>query len=196
MTAKKAPSKGGRPSSYKPEYAEQAQKLCLLGATDEAVAWFFGVSLEELALWAWEHREFFDAITPTEAARAEWASAALNRSAARSAAKKRRMASSPSERISNSMRARMWAALKGKTSGGCLSRLGYTLEDLKEHIEERFQPGMSWANYGSWHIDHARPCSSFDLTDEGQFAQCWALDNLQPLWASDNVRKGAKYVSP
>jgi hypothetical protein len=50
--------------------------------------------------------------------------------------------------------------------------------------------GMSWDSYGEWHVDHVRPCSLFDQRDAVQFAECWALSNLQPLWAEDNVRKG------
>lgn len=182
-----------RPSRYKAEFAEQAAKLCRLGATDEQIAYFFDVSLEELAQWAWGHQAFFDAITPTESKRKEWADERRSASVARGEAKRRRMAKNPTERIANSMRARMWAALRGKTSGSCLNRLGYTLADLRSHIEARFTPGMTWANYGQWHIDHIRPCASFDLTDGVQFDTCWALENLQPLWATDNVRKGAKY---
>src|SRR5690554_5038931 len=136
-----------RPSRYKAEFAEQAAKLCRLGATDEQIAWFFGVSLEELALWAWEHKTFFDAITPTDDQRASWANARKAESLARGAAKRRRMAANPTERIANSMRARMWAALRGRTSGSCLQRLGYSLADLKSHLEARFAPGMTWANY-------------------------------------------------
>jgi hypothetical protein len=44
------------------------------------------------------------------------------------------------------------------------------------------------------HVDHKRPCAAFDQTDPVQFAECWALDNLQPLWASDNIKKGARYA--
>ena len=43
------------------------------------------------------------------------------------------------------------------------------------------------------HVDHIRPCAAFDLTSAEDFAACWSLENLQPLWASENVRKGASY---
>jgi HNH endonuclease. len=57
---------------------------------------------------------------------------------------------------------------------------------------------MSWDNYGrdGWHIDHIRPCASFDLTDPEQQRQCFHYTNLQPLWAADNIRKGAKWQPP
>ena len=61
---------------------------------------------------------------------------------------------------------------------------------------EFFQPGMSWDNYGKygWHVDHRIPVSSFNIIsyDCDDFRKCWALENLQPLWAIDNIRKGNK----
>jgi len=65
--------------------------------------------------------------------------------------------------------------------------VGYTLEDLMAHLEGQFKEGMSWDNHGEWHIDHINPVSSFG-SDE--IKECWSLDNLQPLWAEDNVAKG------
>lgn len=100
----------------------------------------------------------------------------------------------PSLRVRESVSARMWAALKGRTDGALFSRLGYSAHELVAHLERKFTLGMSWENYGKWHIDHVRPCASFDLTDPEQFEECWALKNLCPLWAAENVRKGASYV--
>ena len=76
--------------------------------------------------------------------------------------------------------------------------LGCTSDQLKQHIESKFQVGMSWSNHGlhGWHIDHIRPLSSFDLLDPQQKAQASHFTNLQPLWAKDNMKKHAKYVNP
>lgn len=189
MTAKAM----GRPSKYRPEFVEQAKKLCRLGATDLEIADFFDVELPEFAQWAWDHKEFFDAITPNQGVVTQWNDEDASYRKARSEAKKKRFEKNPSERINNCMRARMWAALRGKTSGKCLSRLAYSTEELKLHLEKLFSAGMSWENYGKWHIDHIKPCASFDLTDKAQFDECWSIDNLQPLWASDNIKKGARY---
>ena len=74
--------------------------------------------------------------------------------------------------------------------------LGYTPEELFRHIEENFQPGMSWDNYGEWHIDHIIPDCQFkynSVNEEG-FKLSWSLSNLQPLWAKDNLRKGGRRV--
>ncbi len=76
--------------------------------------------------------------------------------------------------------------------------VGYTVTDLMRHLETRFLPGMSWDNYGfaGWHIDHINPIASFSFTspDDPEFKECWALSNLQPLWAKKNLSKGAKPI--
>lgn len=74
--------------------------------------------------------------------------------------------------------------------------LGYSVDELKAHLEARFLPGMTWANRSEWHIDHIRPIASFQFTTihDPDFYECWKLDNLQPLWIRDNLSKGAKYV--
>jgi len=71
----------------------------------------------------------------------------------------------------------------------------YTIGELKEHIEKQFTEGMNWDNYGKWHLDHIKPKSLFEIKEFGdeQFMECWSLENLQPLWASDNISKGNKY---
>ena len=73
--------------------------------------------------------------------------------------------------------------------------LGYSPMDLVRHIESQFTDGMSWDNRGEWHIDHIRPVVSFnfDSTGHPDFKKCWALNNLQPLWAKDNMSKNDKW---
>ena len=75
--------------------------------------------------------------------------------------------------------------------------VNFTLQDLMEHLEKQFVDGMTWENYGSWHIDHIKPVSSFNFQtiDDQQFKECWSLTNLQPLWAIDNIRKSNKLTS-
>jgi hypothetical protein len=184
----------GRPSKYRSEYAEQAYKLCLLGVNDEGLAFFFGVTLEDIAIWAWDQKEFFDAITPSAQCIREYQERCDKDREKRNQKKRAWRAASPSERIRSATASRIWAALKGRSDGKLFSRLGYSVDELMQHLEARFGPRMSWDNYGAWHIDHIRPCASFDLTDSAQFSQCWDLSNLQPLWAGDNIRKGASYA--
>lgn len=73
--------------------------------------------------------------------------------------------------------------------------ISYEPKVLLEHLELQFWYGMSWDNYGEWHIDHIKPKSKFQIESFGdeQFMECWALVNLQPLWGEDNVLKGDKF---
>jgi hypothetical protein len=82
-----------------------------------------------------------------------------------------------------------------KKHGNTMELTGCSKEHLISHIESMFVNGMSWDNYGEWHIDHIKPCASFDLTNIEQQKLCFNWTNLQPLWASDNIRKGAKYFN-
>ena len=73
-----------------------------------------------------------------------------------------------------------------------LKLIGCSIPELKIYLENKFLPGMHWNNWNKdgWHIDHIRPCTSFDLTDEEQQKECFHYSNLQPLWASENYSKG------
>lgn len=84
----------------------------------------------------------------------------------------------------------------GKSGKSWRDLVDYSLEDLVRHLERQFLPGMSWENRSEWHIDHIVPKSSFEFStaDCDGFKAAWALTNLRPLWASDNVRKQAKQI--
>ena len=97
------------------------------------------------------------------------------------------------------LRARVRGAIKDYANKGTVKSkktmdlIGCSLEDLKKHLESQFTDGMSWDNHGEWHIDHIIPCSSFDLSLTEDQERCFCYTNLQPLWALDNMTKGAKY---
>jgi len=79
---------------------------------------------------------------------------------------------------------------------GVCDILGCDIPFLRAYIERQFQDGMTWENrslYG-WHIDHIRPCASFDLTNPEEQKKCFHYTNLRPLWAKDNLSKGAKLL--
>ena len=100
--------------------------------------------------------------------------------------------SNPQFRLNSCMRTGINQSLKGNKNGKHWETLvNYTLEDLMIHLEFQFQEGMTWENYGKWHVDHIIPISffKFQTYDDQEFKECWALDNLQPLWAKDNIRK-------
>lgn len=72
--------------------------------------------------------------------------------------------------------------------------VGCSLEELRSHLENLFKDGMSWENHGEWHIDHIRPCVSFDLSKSEEQARCFNFSNLQPLWAKENLSKYTSLV--
>lgn len=67
-------------------------------------------------------------------------------------------------------------------------RISFQIEDLKKHLESLFLEGMSWNNYGEWHVDYKIPVSFSNIISYTceDFKKCWSLDNLQLLWAKDN----------
>ena len=97
-------------------------------------------------------------------------------------------------RLTHVLRSRLGSAIRGTAKAASTKELiGCSIKHLRAHLERQFTAGMSWDNYGDWHIDHIRPCASFDLTDPGQQRECFNYTNLQPLWAEDNMKKGASY---
>jgi len=100
-------------------------------------------------------------------------------------------------KLSTTLRSRLNVAIKNNyKSGSAVRDLGCTIEQLKVYLESKFQPGMSWDNYGlyGWHIDHIKPLASFDLTDRKQLLEACHYTNLQPLWAKDNIIKRDKII--
>ena len=76
--------------------------------------------------------------------------------------------------------------------------LGIEIDQFIKHIESQFTIEMSWDNrgYETWHIDHIRPCESFDLSDKEQQLVCFNYRNQQPLSAKENLKKRDIYIPP
>jgi len=107
----------------------------------------------------------------------------------------------PKGHINSTISKRMNESLKRGMKAGRAweSLVGYTVDQLKQHIEKMFKPGMSWENYGkAWHIDHKIPVAvfNFEKPEDIDFRICWSLKNLQPLDAHINMSKGAKIEKP
>ncbi len=103
------------------------------------------------------------------------------------------------ERVEVRLRSRVSSQFRyclatGKGGRATEALLGYSITDLRQHLERQFLRGMSWENMGEWHIDHIVPLSSFTITgpDDPELRRAWALPNLRPLWAADNIRKSDK----
>lgn len=105
----------------------------------------------------------------------------------------------PVDRIHRAVRACIVQSIRkgSKARRKTVDLLGYDFEQLKAHLERQFSKGMTWANYGEWHIDHILPVASFnyETPDDPAFKVCWALTNLRPLWAEENRAKHAKVLS-
>lgn len=90
-----------------------------------------------------------------------------------------------------------YALQNAKKSDTTLNLTGISIPELKKYIESKFKKGMNWEKFkeGIIHIDHIKPCISFDLTKPEEQAKCFHYTNLQPLWASENLAKGSKISS-
>jgi len=98
-----------------------------------------------------------------------------------------------SRNISSSIRQSLFR-FNGKGGAPWESLVDFTKQEIIDHLEKQFQPGMTWDNYGEWQIDHRVPISVFNFTtpEHEDFSRCWSLKNLQPMWAKENMSKSAK----
>lgn len=106
----------------------------------------------------------------------------------------------PRYKLNDSIASNIRHSLKGNKNGSHWENLvGYTLDELREHLKKQFTDEMSWENYGKyWHLDHVIPISAWNYTKPEHigFKKCWALDNLQPLEAKENLSKHNKLIKP
>lgn len=105
------------------------------------------------------------------------------------------MAQSDVYRLKSILRSRLNNVIKNNyKSGSFVADLGCSVEFLKQYLESKFKPGMTWKNHSikGWHIDHIKPLCSFDLANREEFKKACNYKNLQPLWAKDNLKKGGK----
>ena len=107
---------------------------------------------------------------------------------------KKRMQTDIVYKLKQRLSGRMRLALKVGVvkSARTMELIGCTGQFLRGWLESKFTEGMSWENYGAWHIDHIRPLARFDLMQEAQQREAFHYTNLQPLWALDNRMKGAR----
>jgi hypothetical protein len=99
-------------------------------------------------------------------------------------------------KLIHNIRVRIKDVLRGHSkSNSTINMLGCTIDELWKHLESTFKPGMTKKNHGLWHIDHIRPCSSFDLSKPEEQVKCFHYTNLQALWAHENLSKSNKYYN-
>ncbi len=108
--------------------------------------------------------------------------------------------STPKGKLSFNVRRLMWRSLKGTKAGRKWENLaGYTVDQLKNHLEKLFGPEMTWENYGTvWEIDHKIPTAAFNFErpEDPDFKRCWDLKNLRPLEVRRNRMKSDKTDLP
>ena len=108
-----------------------------------------------------------------------------------------RKARDPLYKLISNFRTAIYTVLKESNVdkyGHYFDILQYTPEQLITHLELQFKDTMSWDNYGEWHVDHKLPITHFNISEMGdeEFMRCWSLDNLQPMWGIENIRKSNK----
>ena len=97
-------------------------------------------------------------------------------------------------RFKTNLRSRVSHALsRNSKSDSTETLVGCSMNELRDHLESQFTAGMTWDNYGEWHVDHIKPCAMFDFSIDSHQFQCFHYTNMQPLWAIDNYKKGIKY---
>ena len=111
---------------------------------------------------------------------------------------KKRKSIDPLYKLIGNFRTAIYTVLKEnnvKKYGHYFDILGYSQDDLINHLEKQFKDGITWENYGEWHVDHIKPISLFKLKDisDEEFKQCWSLNNLQPMWGNENITKSNIY---
>lgn len=104
----------------------------------------------------------------------------------------KRVRKDPNYILSQKLRIKVRRALR-ENSTKLLKQFGYTVEELRSHLESLFESDMTWDNYGEWHIDHKEPCAKFNLQCMGQQRKCFHYSNLQPLWKRENILKGSVF---
>ncbi len=135
-----------------------------------------------------------DAIRNANPERREWMRQYKQANRERIAKQEREaLCGNPQRKLAKNLRIRLNRAIKGGwKKGSAVELLGCSTAEAIKHIEAAFEPGMSWSNWGEWHIDHIRPLASFDLNDPEQLARACHYTNIRPLWKEDNLRKGAR----
>jgi hypothetical protein len=110
-----------------------------------------------------------------------------------------RKSTDPIYKLINNFRTAIYQVLKENNvqkNGHYFEVLQYTPDELISHLENQFKDGMTWDNYGDWHVDHILPISIHNIQEIGddEFMKCWSLDNLQPMWGEDNIKKSNKVL--
>jgi len=105
--------------------------------------------------------------------------------------KNNRRATDVNFRITTNLRNRLYCAIKNNQKAGhTIELLGCSIDQFKIYMQNMFEPGMTWENYGAvWHIDHIIPCSFFNMSYPEHQIACFNWQNLQPMFGEENLHK-------
>lgn len=201
---------GGRPTDYNPQYCQQVEKLAEIGLPFKEMAYFFGVCEKSFHTWKNKYPDFKASLKKGLEANKIYQEKKIKENKRRNDYKKEdhvrlynnnyvksRLKSDIKYKIKHHFSSFMRSRIKDGKKESKFKILGYSVQELMLHLEQQFVEGMTWENHGSvWHIDHIIPDSYFEYTTRNceEFKRSWALDNLQPLFASDNLSKGNRYI--
>lgn len=108
---------------------------------------------------------------------------------------RKEQAALPHNKVKKSIASRVRSALKTQNllkSSATVEYVGCTIQFLREWLQYQFEDDMCWDNIGKWHIDHVKPCSSFNLQSKDEQKACFNWKNLRPLWGKENMSKSNK----
>jgi hypothetical protein len=160
---------------------------------DGRVFWQYNKPSKDGEMWLTQ--EAFDKKHKREVERnREWVQANKKARAVHCRNYTQKLYSTPEGRLLACQRGRIWKALKGnKPADHKPALLGCTIGRFKAHLESLFKDGMTWDNYGEWHVDHIKPLSLFQLKLDSEQRAAFNYLNTQPLWAKENLQKRNKY---
>ena len=114
--------------------------------------------------------------------------------------RKEKMKTDINFKLAVNIRGRLGKAVRyNYKSGSAVKELGCSISEFKAYIEKLFESEMNWSNWGrgpaktSWHLDHIKPLSLFDLSKLDELKKACHYSNMRPMWAEDNIKKGDKY---
>ena len=103
----------------------------------------------------------------------------------------------PNGHLAHIVRNSVSYALKKDKDLSSQEYLGCNIDTFREHIEAQFEEGMTWDNHGEWHIDHIVPIKykeNGEVPSLEEVVERLHYTNTQPLWGSENMSKGNRFV--
>jgi len=109
--------------------------------------------------------------------------------------KKFKYETTSSYKLKKSLSVRLRQLITNKKKGDTVKYLDCSIKQLKKWLEYNFEEGMTWDNYGTiWHLDHIKPCNSYDFKNLEEIEECFNWKNIRPCFAIENLKKANKVI--